>query len=165
MTPRSLGERLAIAGTVVALLDGAFAVVLFVVILKVCDVEQLFQSIATALLGESAFYDGLPAAALGLALHCAVAFFWAAVYLVTWERSAWLRRLTHMECGTVAVGLVFGAIVWLAMNRIVVPLSRHTTTVPVMSVVFFVELAGHMLLVGPPIAFIAETRARSVSLA
>ena len=73
-------SRLLAAGASVAVLDGAFAVVIYVHVLHACSTAQLMQSIASALLGRAAFRGGGATVALGLALHCAVAYGWTLIY-------------------------------------------------------------------------------------
>ena len=73
VAPRLPISRVMFAGALVAVLDGAFAVVLYVTVLRVCSAAQLMQSIAGALLGRAAFRGGRATVALGLVLHFAVA--------------------------------------------------------------------------------------------
>jgi len=80
VAPRLPISRVMFAGALVAVLDGAFAVVLYVTVLRVCSAAQLMQSIAGALLGRAAFRGGSTTVALGVALHFAVAYGWTLVY-------------------------------------------------------------------------------------
>jgi uncharacterized membrane protein YagU involved in acid resistance len=53
----------------------------------------------------------------------------------------------------VTIGVVYGASVWLAMDFIVIPLSRATPT-SLSSSWFYICLVWHMIGVGPPMAII-----------
>ena len=155
--PRVPIPRLLAAATVVAVLDGAFAVVLYVYVLRLCSAAQLMQSIAGALLGRAAFRGGAATMALGLALHLAVAAGWTLVYAALRATSGRLRELTATTGGAVVVGAVLGVLIWLAMDLLIVPLSRASAT-PVRSPVFAILLIWHALGVGTPLALIVRDR-------
>ncbi len=143
------------AGAAVGVLDGLFAVMMYAVILRVTTATRIFQGIARALLGTSAFDGGLATAALGLAMHFGMALAWSAVYYLLYRRAGWLRELAADRWGPVVIGAVYGPIVWALMNRVIVPLTRappmsmHSWQWPVMSL-------GHMVFVGLPIAVIVR---------
>ncbi|HJY81944.1 MAG TPA: hypothetical protein VKK81_12785 [Candidatus Binatia bacterium] len=107
------------------------------------------QSIAAGLLGKDAFSGGASTALLGAFLHLIIACGIAAVYYLAclvWP--ALVKR-------PFIYGAIYGAIVYLVMNHVVVPLSR-ATPVPFSPAWFLDNLIGHMLLVGPPVAFVAR---------
>jgi hypothetical protein len=148
-------SRVMFACVLVAALDGAFAVALYVYLLRVCSPAQLMQSIAGALLGRAAFRGGRATVALGLVLHFAVACGWTLVYAVLRVRSARLRQLTARTGGALVAGTLFGVFVWLAMDLLVVPLSRANATPPG-SPLFLILLAWHAVGVGIPLALIVR---------
>ncbi len=150
--------RVLIAGTLVGILDGAFAVAIWVVVLKVATIPRVFQGVAAGLLGrEAARSGGLPTAALGLAIHFLIAMSWAAIYLLIYRRWPALRRATRSTGGAIAVGLAYGMLVWLAMDFLVLPLTRVTGT-PVSSPHFWTQLIGHPFVVGLPIALVVRDK-------
>jgi hypothetical protein len=61
---------------------------------------------------------------VGVAIHYTIAFFWTAVY---WVAS---RRMGVLIGRPVVCGLVYGAVVYLIMNFVVLPLTRvpHSRT-------------------------------------
>ncbi len=155
---RSDLARVLTAGTLVGILDGAFAVVLWVVIRQVTTIPRVFQSVAAGLLGrDAARAGGLPTAALGLAIHFTIGLAWAAVYYFAYRRLPALRRWTRTLPGAIGVGLVYGTLVWLAMDFIVLPLSR-ANPVPISSPNFLIQLLGHPFVVGLPIALVVRER-------
>ena len=107
---------------------------------------RVLQSVAGGLLGRAAAEGGLATAALGAVLHFFIAFVWAAVY---WLAS---RRLDVLARRPVVCGLLYGAAVYFFMYFVVLPLSaiyfplNHTLSS------ILLNSAGHMLLVGLPIA-------------
>lgn len=145
--------RILTAGMLVAILDIAFAALVWVVIRAALTPAQLLQSIAAGLLGKAAYSGGPATAALGAALHFSIAYAWTAVYFVAVRHSSGLRRLVGTEHGAVKAGLVFGVLIWLVMDFVVLPLSRATPT-PVASWWFAAQLLWHPVGVGLPIALI-----------
>ena len=111
---------------------------------------RVLQSVAGGLLGPAARDGGVAAAALGAALHFFIAFVWAAVY---WLVSRWLTVLVR---GAVVCGLLYGVAVYLLMNFVVVPLSAAYFTPSHAPSALLLNSAGHMLLVGLPIALAAR---------
>jgi len=145
------------AGMLVGILDGLFAVVLYVVVLKLSTPLRVFQGIAAAVLGRESFQGGLATAALGLVLHFTVAHAWAVVYFLALQSSAAVRRLVQAPARSVAAGMLFGALVWVVMDLVVLPLTRSRPT-PVASGMFLTMLIGHMFVVGLPIALVLRPR-------
>jgi hypothetical protein len=148
-------SRLLTAGALVAVLDGAFAVALYVYVLHACSTAQLMQSIASALLGRAAFRGGEATVALGLALHVGVAYGWTLAYAALRAASGRLRELTITRGGALAAGAAFGVFVWLAMDLLIVPLTRASPT-PIGSPSFPILLIWHAVGVGIPISLIVR---------
>ena len=146
------------AGILVGVLDGLFAIALYVVALKATTTVRLFQSIASAVLGPRSFQGGLATAALGLALHFTVAHGWAAVYYAALRASSILRRLVAAPARAVVVGMAYGVLVWLVMDLVVIPMTRTRPT-PVTARSFLPVLVGHMFVVGLPIALLIRPNA------
>jgi hypothetical protein len=138
------------AGLLVAILDGILASMIYVVVLQVITVPQLFQSIAHAVLGKAAFEGGMSTAAVGLAMHYGVALTWSLVYWLAWRRWPTLRRF-RARYGAVAMALLYGPMVWVIMDLVVMPFTRNRVNSPLAGM-FWVMLAGHVLSVGLPIA-------------
>jgi hypothetical protein len=159
--PRVPISRLLAAGAFVTLLDGAFAVAIYVYVLHACSTAQLMQSIASALLGRAAFRGGGATVALGLALHCAVAYGWTLIYAAVRAGSGRLRELTGTSRGALTAGAIFGVFIWLSMDLLVVPLTRASMT-PIASPLFAIMLTWHAVGVGIPIALIVRGPARRV---
>jgi hypothetical protein len=113
---------------------------------------RIGQSIAAGLIGrDAATAGGWKTALLGVFLHFVIAFSAAGVY---WLASRKLALLTERP---VLSGLIYGELVFLFMNMVVLPLSalhpdalRWTTFSPWPSLV--TGPVGHPFLVGLPIA-------------
>ena len=84
--------------------------------------EHLLQSVAGSIMGPVAYDSGVATTVLGLFIHFTVAFTWATVfYLLARQLPVLLRR-------PVISGLVFGALVFLVMYRVVLPLTIELKT-------------------------------------
>jgi hypothetical protein len=78
---------------------------------------RLLQGIASGLIGPAAFQGGLRTALLGLVCHFVIAMLWAAIYFAMSRRAAFL--LEH----AVVSGAIYGVVIYLVMNLVVIPLS------------------------------------------
>ena len=107
---------------------------------------RVLQSVASGLLGRAATEGGLATAALGALLHFLIAFIWAAVY---WTAS---RRLKVLVERPVVCGLLYGVVVYFLMYFVVLPLSAIYFPLTRTASSILLNAAGHMLLVGLPIA-------------
>jgi hypothetical protein len=110
---------------------------------------RVLQSVAGGLLGRAAAEGGLATAALGGVLHFLIAFVWAAVY---WLAS---RKLKVLVRHPVVCGLLYGFAVYAFMYLVVLPLSAAYFKPTFTPYTVALNGAGHMLLVGLPIALAA----------
>lgn len=145
---RSPLSRLVRAGLLTGLTDGLFACVLFAGF-SGSTVTRLWQGVASTLLGPSAMEGGTRTALIGVLMHFGVAFAWSAVFLLLFERSAWLRRQTRSRGGVVKVAAVYGPLVWVMMSIVVIPLV--TGRPPSITWRWWIQLIGHFPFVGLPI--------------
>jgi len=111
---------------------------------------RVLQSVAGGLLGRAAAEGGLATAALGAVLHFFIAFVWATVF---WLAS---RRLRVLVRRPVVCGLLYGAAVYFFMYFVVLPLSAIYFPLNRTPSSILLNSAGHMLLVGLPIALAAS---------
>jgi hypothetical protein len=100
---------------VVGILDLADAFVFFG--LRGARPIRILQSIASGLLGRAAFSGGLGTAVLGAALHFFIAFMVVATFFVASRYISILRRTSVWS------GLMYGVVVYIVMNFVVLPLS------------------------------------------
>jgi uncharacterized membrane protein YagU involved in acid resistance len=80
--------------------------------------KMVFQYIASGLIGTSSFQLGGKSIALGVVLHYAIALTWTFVFYAA------SRKLLVLSRRPVISGLLYGALVYLFMNLIVLPLTR-----------------------------------------
>jgi hypothetical protein len=107
---------------------------------------RVLQSVASGLLGAPAYQGGVPVAALGLALHMGITLVAAAVYFGAARRSPFAQR--HY----LLAGSLFGALMYLVMNFVVLPLSAIPFRINYTPLVLAQGFVSHAVLVGLPIA-------------
>jgi len=84
--------------------------------------EQVLKSVAAGWIGrEAAGAGGLETAGLGLATHFLIAAIMAGVYVLL------ARRIVALTKQALLCGLVYGLILYVAMNYVVTPLSASAT--------------------------------------
>ena len=154
---RGVIGRVLRAATAVFVLDGLYVLVVFVLILRRTTVERVFQGIAYAVLGQTAFSGGWSSAFLGVLLHFSVALAWSVVWMVVYERSDFLQRATATPMRAVLVGAAYGIFVWLAMHFIVLPLT-YAKPGPLLNFGSILVGVAHLLVVGPPIVLLERRR-------
>jgi hypothetical protein len=136
------------AGAVAGALDITYAYVFWALKADV-PALRIFQSVATGLLGRASFDGGAATAALGLALHFAMATAMAAAYALAARQWRVLREWP------LPLGAAYGVFLYAVMQYVVLPLSAaghgsHDATWITLSVL------AHMFLVGIPIAFLTR---------
>ena len=79
--------------------------------------KMVFQYIASGLVGRKAFQSGLGSVALGVVLHYAIALTWTGIFYLA------SRRVLIAIRRPIVSGLVYGCVIYLFMNFVVLPLS------------------------------------------
>jgi uncharacterized membrane protein YagU involved in acid resistance len=129
-----------VGGLIVGVLDLSYAIAVYSPHRPIL----IPQTIASGVLGVKSYSGGMETAALGVILHFLIAFGAATVFYLA------SRKLTFMVSRTVLFGLIYGALVYLFMHIVVLPLSAapkgHT---PFVYEAF--EFVEHCLFVGLPI--------------
>jgi hypothetical protein len=138
------------AGLLVGAQDITYACV-FWAIRRDVPARRIFQSVAAGVLGEATFDGGWATASLGLALHFLIASTMALVYYLVAKRWSLLWRQA------VPCGILYGQLLWLTMNYVVVPLSRAAGSPPTNSLWTWLSIVVHMLLIGLPIALFTRS--------
>jgi uncharacterized membrane protein YagU involved in acid resistance len=139
-TPRPFPAIL-VGGLIVGVLDLAYAIVVY----SPQHPIRVPQTIASGVLGMKSYNGGAQSAALGVVLHFIIALGAACVYYVA---SRWLEILIQRP---VLFGPIYGALVYLFMHFVVLPLSAapqgHAPLIYQVS-----EFVWHWFGVGLPIA-------------
>ena len=114
------------------------------------DPTRIAWYIASSLLGrEAASAGGWVTAALGIAMHYAIATGWTVLFFLSYPRVALLRQ------NAILVGAAYGFFVWTIMNLVLVPLTRipHSPFNPTNAAI----QAGILVVcIGTPISLLAH---------
>jgi hypothetical protein len=151
----SILPKFLFAGATVAFLDGMFAVVVYVWVMHRTTAGRIFQSIAAGLLGKASYDGGTATIALGVACHIVIAFTWTAIYYLASRRLSAIRQFASSNAGNLITGLAFGAVMWLGMDFIVLPVSAAKQTPPG-TWQFWLQLGWHIVGLGPPLVRILK---------
>ena len=138
MTAARAASRVVLAGIVGASCDIVYAIVYYG--WKGVPAERILQTVASGLLGKSAYDGGWPAAALGLALHYGIVIVAAALFFAVARRWAWLRA------EPVTAGLAYGVAIYAFMNFVVLPLSAYPYPLRFPLLTTATGLLAHMLV-------------------
>ena len=107
---------------------------------------QIYQFVASGVLGADAYAGGLPVALLGLAFHFFIAFCASYVFYLLYPRFPFLGS------NKIIAGLLYGFAIWAVMNLAVIPMSKIPPAA--FDTVAVLAIAWHMILVGLPISLI-----------
>ena len=152
MHPTAAGT-IGLGGAIAGVLDITDAIVFYAV--RGVSPVTILQSIASGLIGANAYQGGAPTALLGLLLHFVIAFGAAAVFYLASVRIRVLWRRPFI-CGA-----LYGLLVYLVMNLIVLPLSEFAVRPFEVNAAFFNLIFAHVVCVGWPIALAARRSARA----
>ena len=114
---------------------------------------SVYQYMASGALGNAAFEGGVPTALLGVFFHFLVSFVVAAVFILSANRIALLRRYP------IPSALVYGFGVLLVMNVLVLPLSAAPPVPPPTTPYLIEEIIEHALFVGLPLGILLRRSA------
>lgn len=117
---------------------------------------RIFQSVAAGWVGrDAAIAGGTRMAALGLASHYLIAVCMAATFFLV------ARRWRALVREPLLYGALYGIVLYVAMNYVVVPLSAAGSgALPTLRWPDLLHLAAHMFLVGVPCAWFARLALR-----
>jgi hypothetical protein len=110
---------------------------------------QVLQFIASGVLGAASYQGGLATAGLGTLLHFFIAFVVAGLYILA------SRFLPILKQQAVALGLIYGALVYLFMTY-VVSANSAIGPAPYDAILFWNGILSHAAFVGLPTALFAR---------
>ena len=107
------------AGLVAGILDAMGAMITFIIRTGKSP-AVVWKYVASGVFGQEALASGSGMVGWGLFFHFCIALIWACVFFLIYPT---IRRFIS---NPVIVGLLYGIVVWLLMNLIVLPLSNVT---------------------------------------
>jgi hypothetical protein len=133
-------RAIAITGLIVGAMDITSAFI--IAISRGSTVTRLLQFVASGLLGPQAFEGGAATAAIGLLLHFVIAFTVVEIFYLARRGFGLVRNNPAVS------GVIYGLLVWVVMNLVVVPLSaarpRHSLSGDL------IQIGIHMFIIGLP---------------
>lgn len=112
--------------------------------------SRILQSVASGVLGSAAYEGGAETAALGLGLHFLNAFIIATIFFLA------ARAMPSLVRRPIATGSVYGSVVYVVMNWVVIPLSAIGGIPRPSMPTLVTSVLVHMFLIGVPIALAAH---------
>lgn len=117
----SAGKTILTAWLVSGFLDGTAAIVQYL-IKGGKHPEVIFKYIASAVFGKEAFAGGTMTIIWGVLFHFAVAGIFALIFFFLYPM---LHKIINND---IVLGLLYGIVVWIIMNRVVVPMTLIPST-------------------------------------
>jgi hypothetical protein len=108
--------------------------------------DKLLQFVASGLFGADAFTGGVTMAIVGLLMHFMIAISWTLLFYLLYPRLSILRK------NKILVGIIYGAFVWVMMNRVILPFTAIPKS-PFNPVSALIGMVILMLMIGMPNAF------------
>jgi uncharacterized membrane protein YagU involved in acid resistance len=123
--------------------------------------EVVLKYVAGGVFGlKKSMAGGTDIAIYGLLFHYLIATIFAALFAFLYLSIKAIRR------NIVVWGLLYGAVVWLIMNRIVVPMSKINSKKPItFDKNMIIALLIIMFCVGLPVALVTHSRLKSRAVA
>lgn len=134
----------------ISLLAGTLDLLAAIVVYQVSPI-RLLKVIAGGAVGmERAIAGNFSLVMLGMIIHYAIALFWTALFFLIYPKVSILKR------NIVITGLLYGVIVWLIMNLIVLPwLSQIPQSLFVLSDAL-IGMVILMVMIGLPVAVLTH---------
>jgi hypothetical protein len=108
--------------------------------------DKLLQFVASGLFGVHAFNGGTTMAIIGLIMHFMIAISWTLLFYLLYPRLSILRK------NKILVGIIYGAFVWVIMNRVILPFTAIPKS-PFNPVSALIGMVILMLMIGMPNSF------------
>jgi hypothetical protein len=109
--------QVVIGGLIVAAGDIAFATTVWFS-WDAAGIKKVFQTIAVGVLGKASYDGGLQSALLGAGLHLLMATSFVVIYTLV------ARRVPALLAKPLVWGPLYGVVLYVVMNFVVMPLSR-----------------------------------------
>lgn len=113
------------------------------------DPAVVWKFVASGIFGKDAFAGGSGMVVWGLVFHFCIALIWALVFFLIYP--AVRRSISN----PVLIGLLYGILVWVIMNLIVLPLS-HVPAQPINPSGVLIGMGVLMVCIGLPIALLVH---------
>ncbi|HTH57894.1 MAG TPA: hypothetical protein VL728_17725 [Cyclobacteriaceae bacterium] len=148
MDQRSFFQSALKSGLIVGLLDGTAACVNAYLQRKVGPLA-VFRYVASGAFGRDALTGGWDMVMWGLFFHFFIAVSWTFLFYFLYT------RMKLLQSNKIYVGIMYGVLVWLGMNFVVLPLSNvPPLTYKLIPTVIMIGI--HMFVIGLSISLLAN---------
>ncbi|WP_420573993.1 DUF1440 domain-containing protein [Kordia sp.] len=136
------------SGLISGILDSIAGVIVYYIYFNLNPL-QVLQFIAAGVYGPEAINGGIGMILMGTFFHFLIAYVAAIIYFFAYPNISLLRN------NKVLMGLLYGFVIWLFMNLLVLP-NSNIPKAPFDMGLAIVGIVWHMVLVGLPIALITS---------
>jgi hypothetical protein len=113
------------------------------------DPLNVLMFIASGVFGKMAFAGGFDMILWGLFFHFLISCSWTLFFFAVFPKLSFLSK------STIFSGLLFGIVIWIVMNQLVVPLSR-TPKIPFDAIQTLIGIFILMFAVGLPVSTVVN---------
>ena len=113
--------------------------------------DRIWKYVASGAFGPDANKGGAEMIIAGLLFHFFIATCWTGLFFILAGQLEALRRYK------IPAGIAYGLFVWLAMNFVVVPLSRIGPFPIRLNTPTILQIMIHLLVIGLPISLLANS--------
>jgi hypothetical protein len=142
-------KTILLSGLIAGALDGTAAILFYAKPINLHNTSLIFRYIASGVFGQTAYTTGPFYPITGLVLHFTIATIWSAIYL-------FIFYPVFKPGGVWAKAILVGALVWIGMNGLVMPLAGFAAKYSGWAI-----LRSYLILVfcvGLPISLVVEKR-------
>ena len=151
--PRSLLRSIALGGLIIGTVHAIVHHWIVTSLIGGYPLDSVYQYLASGALGSAAFEGGIPTALLGVFFHFVVSLAVAAVFILSANRIALLRRYP------IPSALVYGFGVLLVMTVLVLPLSAAPPLPPPTTPQLIALVLEHILVIGLTLGILVQRSA------
>ncbi|MEO8362591.1 MAG: hypothetical protein ABI672_21380 [Vicinamibacteria bacterium] len=137
------------AGFVVGVLDATSAMV-HAYALRGTTPDRIWKYVASGAFGPAANTGGPEMIVAGLLFHFVIATCWTGLFFVL------AGKIPALLKHKVIAGILYGWFIWLAMNFVIVPMSRIGPFPMRLSVPTILQIMIHLFIIGVPISLLAS---------
>lgn len=145
-------KTILIAGLVAGILDGLAAAISFIITSNGKNPIAVYKFVASGVFGKSALHGGWEIGMLGILFHLVIAMIFAVLFYFLYRNIHWIKRNILIS------GILYGIVVWIIMNKIVVPLSNTPPLPPPPIHRIMISMLILVFCIGLPIALIVQKR-------
>lgn len=147
---KSKAGTVLLSGLVAGTMDIIIPILIYSVILQKTTAVKILQSIASGILKKEAYSGDPKMAVFGLVFHFIIATIFALFYFAIYP------YLPSLKNKTIISGCIYGILVWIVMNLIVLPIVFPILPAKHLDFPLLLSIIIHIFCVGIPIVIITK---------